>query len=47
MYYVGEGEQCSDYLAESDLRSEDVESWIEDLTAGYEAVKGFWFKLVG
>ncbi len=47
IYYVGEGELCSNEIARTDLQSADLESWLTGLTENYEAVKGFWFKLVG
>ena len=47
MYYVGEGEQYSDLLAESDLRSEDMQNWMQEVTAGYEAVDGPALRRVG
>ena len=47
MYYVGEGGQYSDLIAESSLRSSDVSAWLEELTAGYEAVRGNALRRVG
>ena len=47
MYYVGEGQLCSESIAESDMRSADLEEWLDSLIADYEPVKSFWFKLVG
>ena len=47
MYYVGQGELYSDSIARSDLSSNDMNEWLEAQTAGYEPVRGFWYKLVG
>ena len=47
MYYVGEGEQYSDLLAKSDLLSEDMAKFMEEVTAGYEAVEGSAIRRVG
>lgn len=47
MYYVGEGQIASDYMAESDLANTAVQEWLASLVEGYEAEKGFFFKLVG
>ena len=47
MYYVGEGQQCSDSIAESDLKSVDLQEWLDGLTANYEAERGFWLRLIG
>ncbi len=47
IYYVGEGDLCSNEIARSDLQSADLESWLTALTENYSAVKSFWFRLVG
>lgn len=47
MYYVGEGRQYSDVLAEDALRSSDLQTWLEELASGYEAVRGGGFRFVG
>lgn len=47
MYYVGEGMQYSDYIAENDLLSADVSAWLEELCAQYETSEGFGMRLVG
>ncbi|MDO4982517.1 MAG: peptidylprolyl isomerase [Eubacteriales bacterium] len=47
MYYVGEGENCRDYIASSELKSADEQSWLESLTEGLTPVKGFWMRYVG
>ena len=47
MYYVGEGEQYSDYIARTALLSEDMNEWLTGLTEGYEATPGFGMRFVG
>ena len=47
MYYVGEGRQYSDILAEDSLRTADMQAWMEETTAGYEAVDGSALRRVG
>ena len=47
MYYVGEGQQYSDYIAEIDLRNADTSAWLEELMAQYETKEGFGMRLVG
>lgn len=47
MYYVGEGEQYSDYIARNALLSADMEQWLTDITEGYEVVRGFGSRFVG
>ena len=47
MYYVGEGQQYSDYIAESELLNNDVSAWLEELCAAYEGTEGFGMRLVG
>ena len=47
MYYVGEGVPYSDSLAESSLRSSDMESFMQELLSGYEAVTGSALRRVG
>ena len=47
VYYVGEGELCSNEIARTDLQSADLESWLTGLTENYSAAKSFWFRLVG
>lgn len=47
MYYVGEGEQYSDLIAESSLRSADIEQWMSEVTEGYEAVASSAIRRVG
>lgn len=38
MYYVGKGQAFADYLAESNMKSDDYNAYIEELTADYTAV---------
>lgn len=47
MYYVGEGEQYSDYIARTRMLSEDMTEWMTAVTEGYEAVPGFGLRFVG
>ena len=47
MYYVGEGELCSNTIAEQDLRSADAETWLKELTDSYTTGEGFGMKFVG
>ena len=47
MYYVGEGELYSDYIARSALTSEALQAWLEEVTAGYEATDRFALRFVG
>jgi len=45
MYFVGEGENCRDYIARADLTTADTQAWLDELVAGYEPVEKFWLKL--
>jgi parvulin-like peptidyl-prolyl isomerase len=47
MYYVGEGQMYSDYIAETELRNTATAQWLEELMAQYETREGFGMKLVG
>ena len=47
MYYVGEGELYSDHIARGELSSEAITAWLDELTAGYEAVHASGYKRVG
>ncbi len=47
MYYVGEGEQYSDYIARNALLSEDMNQWVDELTEGYEVAYGFGSRFIG
>lgn len=47
IYFVGEGENCRDYIARTQLENEDAQAWMDELVSPYEAVDGFWMKLVG
>ena len=47
IYYVGEGQLYSDYLAESELRSDAMNSWMSGLTEACELTEGFGFRFVG
>ena len=47
MYFVGEGQQYSDYIADIDLRNADTYAWLEELMAQYETKEGFGMHLVG
>ena len=47
MYYVGEGDLYSDYIARSVLLNADMSAWLDELLSGYEAVPGFGYRMVG
>jgi len=47
MYFVGEGMQYSDYIAENELLTADVSAWLEEQTAQYETSEGFGMRFVG
>ena len=47
MYYVGEGELYSNYIARNDLANTDFSQWLNELAAPYEAEEGFFIRLVG
>jgi len=47
MYYVGEGGLYSNYLAESDLRTSDLQAWLTEKTEALPTSEGFGMKFVG
>ena len=47
MYFVGEGEQYSDYLAKNSLLTADMNAWLEELTSAYETSVGSGISFVG
>ena len=47
MYFVGEGEQYSDYIARTRMLSEDMTQWLSQVTEGYEAAPGFGLRFAG
>lgn len=47
MYYVGEGDLYSNVIAENDLRSADVEAWMEKAEEANPTAEGFGMKFVG
>ena len=47
MYYVGEGEQYSDYIARTQMLSEYMNQWLTELTEGYEVAYGFGSRFIG
>ena len=47
MFYVGEGELYSNYIAEGALGAQDMEAWLADLTKDFTAERGFAFRFVG
>lgn len=47
MYYVGEGELYSNYLARTDLQSEAMENWNSELAEACTVEEGFGFRFVG
>ncbi len=46
MYYVGQGEQYSDYLAKNDLRNTDLQDFLTAQTEGLEAVHGAGYRFI-
>ena len=47
VYYVGEGDLYSNVLARSAKSSEDLSSWVEEVTADYTAVEAGGMRYVG
>ena len=47
MYYVGEGQLYSSYLAETELRSEAMTNWSAELNEACPVTEGFGFRFVG
>ena len=47
MFFVGEGQQYSDYIAETELRNAATTEWLAELVAKYETKEGFGMRLVG
>ena len=47
VYYVGDGELYSNSLARNALNSTAISDWLTERMEAYEAVPGFWYKLVG
>jgi len=47
MYYVGEGELYSNYIANNMKRTEDYNAWEENLLSAYTYASGNRFNLVG
>lgn len=47
MYYVGEGQLYSSYLAETELKNQAMTSWTEELNAACPVTEGFGFRFVG
>lgn len=47
MYYVGEGELYSNYIAKNALLAQDMDKWMAQVSEGYEAVEGFGLRMVG
>ena len=47
MYFVGAGEQYSDYLAKNSLLTSDMNAWLEELTSAYETSVGGGIRFVG
>jgi len=46
VYYVGESDNFADYLADYEMRADDYEAYVTDLSSGYEGVRGFGAKFV-
>ena len=47
MYYVGEGEIYSSYIAENELRNADADAWVEEAEQANPTKDGFGMKFVG
>ena len=47
MYYVGEGQLYSNYIAESDLKSDAMSTWSTELNDACTVTEGFGFRFVG
>ena len=47
MYYVGEGELCSEYIAKTDLVNNAMDEWMQELTGKYTAEQTFWARYIG
>ena len=47
MYYVGEGELNSNVIAETALRNEDADAWMEKQEEANPSKDGFGMKFVG
>lgn len=47
VYYVGDGELYSDYIAKTDLQSEAMSDWTNELNEACTVTEGFGFRFVG
>ena len=47
IYYVGEGPLYSSYLAKSELQSDAMSAWSDEITGACEVTRGFGFRYVG
>ena len=47
IYYVGEGELYSNYIAKTDLQSEEMSNWTGELNDACTVTEGFGFRFVG
>ena len=47
VYYAGDGPLYSSYLAKSDLQSNAMSEWSDELTSACEVTRGFGFRFVG
>ncbi len=47
VYYVGEGPLYSSYLAKSELQSDAMSEWSDEVTSACEVTRGFGFRYVG
>ena len=47
MYYVGEGDLYSNVIAETELRNNDANEWMETQEAANPSKDGFGMKFVG
>lgn len=47
MYYVGEGDLYSNFIAKNGLMNRDMENWLSEITEGFESKRGYAFRFVG
>ncbi len=47
MYYVGEGDLYSNYIAKNALTGQNLDNWVISITEGLEAQHGFGLRMVG
>lgn len=45
IYFVGEGELCSDYMAETDMKNNKYGDWLEEQMENYDVKTTWWFNI--